>query len=78
MEYQDKLLWLAYHLKDKKNPRDQGWKALTKALGLGSQSHLKARINKESFTTEQDLAAQMLMARLKRSEKLDSLSFTIQ
>ena len=52
MEYQDKLLWLAYHFKDKKNPRDQGWKALTKALGLGSQSHLKARINKKSFTTE--------------------------
>ena len=77
MEYQDKLLWLAYHFKDKKNQRDQVCKALTKALGLGSQSHLKARINKKSFTTEQDLAAQMLITRVKRSEKLDSLSYTI-
>ena len=78
MNYPDKLLWLAYHLKDKKNPRDQGWKALTKALGLGSQSHLKARITRESFTTEQDLAAQMLINRLQRSEKLDSISYIIQ
>ena len=78
MEYQDKLRWLADRLRDESNPRDQGWKALAKALGLGSQSHLKERINRKSFTTEQDLAAQMLMARLKRSEKLDRLSYTIQ
>ena len=45
MIYQDKLRWLADQLKDKANPRDQGWKALSKALGLGSSSHLKARIN---------------------------------
>tara|TARA_X000001382_G_scaffold104269_1_gene79291 strand:- start:274 stop:519 length:246 start_codon:yes stop_codon:yes gene_type:complete len=78
MEYQDKLLWLADRLRNKSNPRDQGWKALAKALGLGSQSHLKERINRKSFTTEQDLAAQMLMTRLKRSEKLKSISYTIQ
>ena len=78
MEYQDKLRWLADRLRDESNPRDQGWKALAKALGLGSSSHLKARIKKKRFTTEQDLAAQMLMSRLKRSEKLDRLSYTIQ
>ena len=78
MIYQDKLRWLADQLKDKANPRDQGWKALSKALGLGSSSHLKARINKKNFTIEKDLAAQMLMARIERSKKLDRLSYTIQ
>ena len=78
MEYQDKLRWLADRLRDESNPRDQGWKALAKALGLGSQSHLKERINRKSFTTEQDLAAQMLMARIKRSEKLDKFTYVIQ
>ena len=78
MEYKDKLIWLAEKLKDESNPSDQGWTALAKALGLGSSSHLKARIKKKRFTTEQDLAAQMLIARLKRSEKLDRLSYTIQ
>ena len=78
MEYKDKLLWLANKLRDESNPHDQGWTALAKALGLGSSSHLKDRLKKKRFTTEQDLAAQMLMARLKRSEKLDRLSYTIQ
>ena len=78
MKYQDKLLWLANKLRDEANPNDQGWKALSKALGLGSSSHLKERITKEKFTIEQDLAAQMLMARLKHSEKLDRFSYTIQ
>ena len=78
MKYQDKLLWLANKLRDESNPNDQGWKALSKALGLGSSSHLKARINKKNFTIEQDLAAQMLMARIERSKKLDRLSYTIQ
>ena len=78
MIYQDKLRWLADQLKDETNPRDQGWNALSKALGLGSSSHLKARINKKNFTIEQDLAAQMLMARIERSKKLDRLSYTIQ
>ena len=62
MEYKDKLIWLADKLKDQSNPNDQGWRALARALGLGSSSHLKARLNKKKFTTEQDLAAQMLMA----------------
>ena len=78
MEYKDKLIWLAEKLKDESNPSDQGWTALAKALGLGSSSHLKGRLKKKRFTTEQDLAAQMLMSRLKRSEKLDRLSYTIQ
>ena len=78
MIYQDKLRWLADQLKDETNPRDQGWKALSKALGLGSSSHLKARLNKKKFTTEQDLAAQMVMARIKRSEKLDKFTYVIQ
>jgi hypothetical protein len=78
MEYKDKLIWLADKLKDQSNPNDQGWRALARALGLGSSSHLKARINKKNFTIEQDLAAQMLMARIERSKKLDRLSYTIQ
>jgi hypothetical protein len=78
MEYKDKLIWLANKLKDQSNPNDQGWRALARALGLGSSSHLKARLNKKKFTTEQDLAAQMLMARIKRSEKLDKFTYVIQ
>ena len=39
---------------------------------------LADRLRDESNPHDQGLAAQMLMARLKRSEKLDRLSYTIQ
>ena len=53
--------------------------ALNYAKNVQSESNnLKARLNKKKFTTEQDLAAQMLMARIKRSEKLDKFTYVIQ
>ena len=78
LTYEDKINYLRARVKSNKDASDQGWRAVSRLLGLGGHCVLKNRIIKKQYKKEWDLAADSLINSLHNSDQLDKFSHVLK
>ena len=78
LTYEDKINYLRARVKSNKDASDQGWRAVSRLLGLGGHCVLKNRIIKKQYKKERDLAADSLINSLHNSDQLDKFSHVLK
>ena len=78
LTYEDKINYLRARVKSNKDAIDQGWRAVSRLLGLGGHCVLKNRIIKKQYKKEWDLAADSLINSLHNSDQLDKFSHVLK
>ena len=78
LTYEDKINYLRARVKSNKDSNDQGWRAVSRLLGLGGHCVLKNRIIKKQYKKEWDLAADSLINSLHNSDQLDKFSHVLK
>ena len=78
LTYEDKINYLRARVKSNKDSNDQGWRAVSRLLGLGGRCVLKNRIIKKQYKKEWDLAADSLINSLHNADQLDKFSHVLK